>query len=258
MNRYFFSLGYTNINANKKPWCEGPYGRETQSIQRHQPSRNMLTTDATARLLTEIATGQAVSARRSAEMLELLKREPFKKIEEGSEPDQGTAFGGRTFAWYSIVCFIVAFILPLIAKKTGRKFVHAVALLAGGIGLISTGFIHDRFGWQCTMIGVGIAWASILAMPYAMLSGALPAERMGVYMGIFNFFIVIPEILASLALEPIVKNVFGNDPVKVVMLGGASMLIAAATVFRVKDVGAVADPDSLADATPKTAVGKPA
>ena len=78
------------------------------------------------------------------------------------------------------------------------------------------------------MIGVGIAWASILSMPYAILSGALPSARMGVYMGIFNFFIVIPEILASLALGPIVKNLFGNDPVKVVMMmGGASMLIAA-------------------------------
>lgn len=94
VNRYFSSLGYTNINANKKPWCEGPYGRETQSIQRHLPSRNMLTTDATARLLTEIATGQAVSARRSAQMFELMKREPFKKVVEGEEPDQGTAFSG--------------------------------------------------------------------------------------------------------------------------------------------------------------------
>jgi maltose/moltooligosaccharide transporter len=77
------------------------------------------------------------------------------------------------------------------------------------------------------MIGVGIAWASILSMPYAILSGALPAHRMGVYMGIFNFFIVIPEILASLALQPVVKQLFNNDPVKVVMLGGASLLVAA-------------------------------
>ena len=92
VNRYFISLGYTNINANKKPWCEGPYGRETQSINRHTPKRNMLTTDATARLVTEIATGQAVSAKRSAEMLELMKREPFKKIEAGAEPDQNNVF----------------------------------------------------------------------------------------------------------------------------------------------------------------------
>ncbi len=153
------------------------------------------------------------------------------------EFDAGTAFGGWTFMGYSIVCFVVAFILPVAARVTSRKIVHALALIAGGVGLLSTGFIHDRVLWQCTMIGVGIAWASILAMPYAMLSGALPAERMGVYMGIFNFFIVIPEILASIALEPIVKDLFGNDPVKVVMLGGACMIVAAAFVARVKDVG---------------------
>lgn len=94
VNRHFVSLGYTNINANKKPWCEGPYGRESQSIKRHKPNRNMLTTDATARLLTEIVTGKSVSARHSAEMLELMKRDPFKQIEEGGEPDQGNAFTG--------------------------------------------------------------------------------------------------------------------------------------------------------------------
>ena len=88
------------------------------------------------------------------------------------------------------------------------------------------------------MIGVGIAWASILALPYAILSGALPGERMGVYMGIFNFFIVIPEIIASIALEPVVRDVFGNDPVKVVMLGGASLLVAALMMAWVKDVSA--------------------
>jgi maltose/moltooligosaccharide transporter len=149
--------------------------------------------------------------------------------------DQGTAFGGKTFAWYSIVCFAVAFALPLLARATSRKAVHSLALIAGGIGLVSTGFIHDRTLWQATMIGVGIAWASILSMPYAMLSGALPAHRMGVYMGIFNFFIVIPEILASLALEPVVKEMFGNDPVKVVMLGGASLLVAAVATQFVHD-----------------------
>ncbi|HTL16884.1 MAG TPA: MFS transporter [Patescibacteria group bacterium] len=151
--------------------------------------------------------------------------------------DAGTSFGGQTFAIYSIVCFVVALLLPALARATSRKLVHAIALVLGGIALISTGFIHDRVHWQWTMVGVGIAWASILAMPYAMLSGALPSDRIGVYMGIFNFFIVIPEILASIALEPIVKRVFHESPVKVVMLGGASMLLAAAFVARVKDVG---------------------
>ncbi len=151
------------------------------------------------------------------------------------EFDQGTAFGGQTFAWYSIVCFLVAFALPPLARATSRRTVHSICLVAGGIGLLSTGFIHDRILWQCTMFGVGLAWASILSMPYAMLSGALPAARMGVYMGIFNFFIVIPEILASLALEPVVGHLFDNDPVKVVMLGGACLVIAAICTQFVQD-----------------------
>ena len=147
--------------------------------------------------------------------------------------DQGTLFGGQTFAWYSIVCFLVAFLLAPLAARIGRRQVHALALVLGGLSLLATGYIHDRTLWQCTMIGVGIAWASILSMPYAMLSSALPAARMGVYMGIFNFFIVLPEILASLTLEPVVKQVFHNDPVKVVMLGGASLLVAAVAMVRV-------------------------
>ena len=141
--------------------------------------------------------------------------------------DKGTALGGQTFAIYSIVCFAVAFVLPMLARATSRKTVHSLALVCGAVGLLSTWFIHDAMLWKCTMLGVGIAWASILSMPYAILSGSLPAHRMGVYMGIFNFFIVIPEILASLALQPVVKQLFNNDPVKVVVLGGASLLVAA-------------------------------
>ena len=152
--------------------------------------------------------------------------------------DEGTAFGGATFALYSIVCFLVAFALPPLAKLTSRKTVHTIALTAGALSLIATGFIKGpeaKTAWQLTMIGVGLAWASILSMPYAILSGALPANRTGVYMGIFNFFIVIPEILASLGLEPVVKKLFHNDPVKVVMLGGAMMLCAAVSVRFVED-----------------------
>jgi maltose/moltooligosaccharide transporter len=150
--------------------------------------------------------------------------------------DQGIAFGGQTFAWYSIVCFLVAFRLPPLARRTSRRAVHTLALTLGGVALLSTGLIHDRTLWQCTMVGVGIAWASILAMPYAMLSSVLPAARMGVYMGIFNFFIVIPEILASLTLQPLVKHVFNNNPLYVVMLGGASMLVAALACLRVQEI----------------------
>ena len=149
--------------------------------------------------------------------------------------DRGVAFGGETFAIYSIVCLLVAFALPVLARKTSRTFVHGLALACGALGLLSTGFIHDPFLWKMTMVGVGIAWASILSMPYAMLSSALPAARMGVYMGIFNFFIVIPEILASVALQPVVGRLFDNDPVKVVMLGGGSLALAAIATLFVED-----------------------
>ena len=149
---------------------------------------------------------------------------------------KGQAWGSISFMVYSIVCFAVAFVLPKIARATSRKTVHAISLICGGVGLLSVYFIHNQYVLLLTMVGVGIAWASILSMPYAMLAGALPAARMGVYMGVFNFFIVIPEIVASLTFQPLVKHVFNNNPLYVVMLGGASLLVAAALVSRVRDV----------------------
>ncbi|MBS2009612.1 MAG: MFS transporter, partial [Cyanobacteria bacterium SZAS TMP-1] len=157
--------------------------------------------------------------------------------------DRGTEWAGWCFAIYSIVCFLVAFILPKLAAKCSRKIVHAISLTLGGLSLIAVYFIHDPFYLQFTMIGVGIAWASILSMPYAILSGAVPANRTGIYMGVFNFFIVIPEIIASVGFKDLVKEVFHNQPVYVVVMGGASLLIAALCVFRVQDQGD-ADGDS--------------
>jgi maltose/moltooligosaccharide transporter len=152
----------------------------------------------------------------------------------------GQAWGGNAFAVYSVTCFAVAFLLPSLARKTSRKTVHAVSLICGAIGLGSVFLIQDKYILLVTMIGVGIAWASILSMPYAILSGALPPARMGVYMGIFNFFIVIPEIVASFAFGPIIKLVFGPDnpyaPLFVVVAGGVFLLVAALTVFFVDDV----------------------
>jgi maltose/moltooligosaccharide transporter len=158
---------------------------------------------------------------------------------------EGGEWGGICFAVYSIVCFVVAFLLPKIAAATSRKTVHAISLTCGGVGLLSTYLIHDQYLLLLTMVGVGIAWASILSMPYAILSGALPPARMGVYMGIFNFFIVIPEIVASLTFQPLVRHVFGNNPLYVVMLGGASLLVAAALVARVRDVADRISPEAV-------------
>ncbi|HEX8190015.1 MAG TPA: MFS transporter, partial [Pyrinomonadaceae bacterium] len=152
----------------------------------------------------------------------------------------GQAWGGNAFAVYSIVCFAVAFLLPPLAKATSRKTVHVVALLCGAAGLMSTYFIQDKNVLLLSMVGVGVAWASILSMPYAILSGALPPARMGVYMGVFNFFIVIPEIVASFAFGPAIRALFGADnpraPLYVVMAGGLFLLLAALCVSLVRDV----------------------
>lgn len=154
---------------------------------------------------------------------------------------RGIEWGGFAFAFYSITCFAVAFALPGLAAATSRKAVHAGALLCGAAGLLSVWLIHDRYLLLLSMVGVGIAWASILSMPYAILSTAVPPRRMGVYMGVFNFFIVIPEIVAALAFGPFIRAAFGADnpnaPLYVVMLGGVALTIAAACVALVDDVG---------------------
>ena len=149
---------------------------------------------------------------------------------------EGTEWAGLCFAAYNVVCFVIAFLLPALAKGTSRKTVHMIALLCGGIGLISVYFITNKFLLFASMAGVGIAWASILSMPYVMLSTAVPASRMGVYMGVFNLFIVIPQIVMSLIVPNIFDNVLGSDPRNAVVLGGISLLIAAATVLGVRDV----------------------
>src|SRR3954454_18294974 len=148
----------------------------------------------------------------------------------------GTEWGGLCFAVYNVVCFLVAFMLPSLAKATSRKSVHMISLICGGLGLISVLFITNKWMLFTSMAGVGIAWASILSMPYVMLSTAVPPARMGVYMGVFNLFIVIPQIVMSLIVPRIYNNVLGADPRNAVVLGGLSLLIGAATVLGVRDV----------------------
>ena len=144
---------------------------------------------------------------------------------------QGTNFGGLTLAFYNVVTFLFAFILPSIANKLGRKLTHSVCLLCGAAGLISVAFVENKYMLYGCMVGVGIAWSSILSMPYAMLSGVLPENKVGVYMGIFNFFIVLPEIIASLGFGWIMKNLLHNDRLVAVQIGGVLMIIAAIICF---------------------------
>ena len=148
---------------------------------------------------------------------------------------EGTEWGGLCFAVYNVVCFVVAFLLPPLANATSRKGIHMIALALGGLGLLSVYFAGDKYFLWLSMAGVGVAWASILSMPYVILSTAVPPQRMGVYMGVFNLFIVIPQVLMSFVTPFLIKHVLGTDPLRVVMLGGASMLLAALTVVIVRD-----------------------
>ena len=148
---------------------------------------------------------------------------------------QGVEWAGVCFGAYSLVCFLFAFMLPPLAKKTSRKTTHALCLLAGSAGLISVAFIHEPKMLLLSMVGVGIAWASTLSMPYSILAGSIPANRTGVYMGIFNFFIVIPEIIASLFFGWVMNHLLNNNRMAAVIAGGVFMAIAALLVTRVHD-----------------------
>ncbi|RAV31041.1 MFS transporter [Sinomicrobium soli] len=143
---------------------------------------------------------------------------------------------GVLFGIYNAVSAVFAFFLPVIARKIGRKTTHAVSLVVGGIGLISVYFAPDQYWLIASMLAVGVAWASILAMPYAILAGSIPARKMGVYMGIFNFFIVIPQIINALIGGPMVKYLYGGNAVYAIVISGISFLLAAALVSRVDDV----------------------
>lgn len=134
---------------------------------------------------------------------------------------------GELFGMYNLWAIPFAFLLTPIAKWIGKKQTHALALACGGLGLISMYFIKDVHHLWMSMIGLGFAWASILAMPYAMLIEVIPQRKMGVYMGIFNFFIVIPQIINGLFGGPIVSNIFGNQAMDYVVVGGVCMLIGA-------------------------------
>ncbi|MBF8148703.1 MFS transporter [Winogradskyella sp. F6397] len=143
---------------------------------------------------------------------------------------------GILFGVYNLVSAFYAFALPYIAKKIGRKRTHSISLIIGGLGLLSI-YIMPNENWLIvSMIGIGIAWASILAMPYAILAGSITPRKMGVYMGIFNFFIVIPQIINALIGGPLVKYAYSDQAIYALVMSGVSFLIAAALVSKVKDV----------------------
>lgn len=143
---------------------------------------------------------------------------------------------GVLFGVYNAVSAVFAFFLPAIALKIGRKSTHMVSLIAGGLGLLSIYIAPDEYWLLLSMVGIGIGWASILAMPYAILAGSIPPRKMGVYMGIFNFFIVIPQIINALIGGPMVKYFYGGNPIYALVTSGVAFLIAALLTIRIYDV----------------------
>lgn len=141
------------------------------------------------------------------------------------------------FMVYNGVAALGAFLLPLLAGKIGRRFTHMLCLIIGGIGLILIFFIKDHQLLLLPMVCIGLAWASTLTMPYAILAGALPSNKMGFYMGVFNFFIVIPQIVAASILGFFVKNIFNEQSIYALVVGGISMIIAGLMNIIVKDNG---------------------
>lgn len=148
--------------------------------------------------------------------------------------NDGADWVGVLFGMYNGVAAIAALLLPVLAKRTSRRITHLIALTCGGLGLISFYFISDPKMLLLSMTGVGIAWASILSIPYALLSGSLPAEKMGYYMGVFNFFIVIPQIICGTVLGFLLKNVFAEQSIWILVTGGISMIISGLLCLQVK------------------------
>ncbi|MGL4332470.1 MAG: MFS transporter, partial [Bacteroidales bacterium] len=142
---------------------------------------------------------------------------------------------GILFGVYNGISAVYALMLPAIAKKIGRRATHAVSLCVGALGLISIFFIKDPNLLLLSMIGIGIAWGSILAMPYAILAGSIPAKKMGIYMGIFNFFITIPQIINGIVGGPIVKRFYNSEAIYSIVVAGICLFVAAFCVLLVED-----------------------
>jgi len=139
------------------------------------------------------------------------------------------------FAAYNGFAAIAAIAIPHMVARLGLRISHLVNLWIGGTALISFVVIRNPDWLLLSMVGVGFAWASILSLPYALLSDSVPADKMGVYMGIFNFFIVIPQLLAATLLGFLVKTFFGNAPINALLIGGASLIVAGLFTLRVKE-----------------------
>ncbi len=162
--------------------------------------------------------------------------------------NEGADWVNVCFSVYNGVSALAALALPILARATSRRITHLICLTAGGLGLISIYFIQNPQLLLVSMVGIGIAWASILSIPYAMLAGALPSNKMGYYMGVFNFFIVLPQMLASVTLGFFTKHLFHDNSALTLVLGGCSMILSGLLTLRVHDADDIRLPNNLTPA----------
>jgi maltose/moltooligosaccharide transporter len=163
--------------------------------------------------------------------LPAIAKDIFKATEGTVQMEAAGSWAGFCFAMYNAVCFAFSFVLIWVTKYTGAKLMHTICLAIGAAGLIMISFFNNQYFLLFSMIAIGIAWSSILSMPYAMLTSSLPSDKIGVMMGMFNLFIVIPQIIASSLLGLVMKIFLNNEPMNAIVLGGISMGIAAILTY---------------------------
>jgi maltose/moltooligosaccharide transporter len=149
--------------------------------------------------------------------------------------NQGANWVGVLFATYNGCAAVAAIFIPLLVKRVGLRLSHLINVWIGGAALLSFAVVRNPHWLLLSMAGVGIAWASILSLPYVLLSDSVPARKMGLYMGIFNFFIVIPQLVAASVLGLLLKWLFGGAPIGALVMGGVSFFISGALVLRVAE-----------------------
>ena len=152
----------------------------------------------------------------------------------GTAYNEGANWVGVLFAGYNVFAVLAAIVIPLLVRRLGLRVAHLVNLWLGGAGLLSFLVIRDPDWLMLSMVGVGFAWASIVSLPYALLTPSVPSRKMGVYMGIFNFFIVIPQLVIASVLSVLFKTVFNGEPIYALALGGVSFLVAGLCALRVR------------------------
>jgi MFS family permease len=211
---------------SSKPWYQTLFHADPSAWSKEKKSPLVLAL-AAALKQNDVSSPESSGVSAAAEKIQ-------SDLALGRRYQEGSAWGGICFSMYNLIAFFFAFVLLGLTRFMGAKPIHIICLMIGSAGLISAILVKSPSFLLISMAGVGIAWASILSMPYAILSNVIPGSKMGFYMGVFNFFIVLPQIFASVALGKIVQGLFAGDAMKAVLLGGISMGLAALLTLRVE------------------------